>query len=239
MTGRRLGALLVGMALVAMPAVALAQGSGQGDALNLDRLAPGVSRQGSVSVTNPSDQKVTVALAVLNLSDDDNGCVRPEVRTGDATCGPGGGELSQWLDVTVTDDGQPLWRGPFTQLHEDQALPLSLEPGETKSLDISVGLPFETGNDVMTDQVGFDLRLRMVGVTGEDVGQPEVLGAEATTGHHSGQAISVPTLVDAGLVGPVTAAAGALTSNLVIAVFAVLLVLAIGVTVRVLRHGRR
>ena len=103
MTGRRLGALIVGMALVAMPAVALAEASGADSPLALDRLAPGVSRQGTISVTNPSDQRVTIALAAKNLRDDDNGCVRPETRDGDTTCGDDGGELSRWLDVSIAD----------------------------------------------------------------------------------------------------------------------------------------
>ena len=42
MTGRRLGALIAGMALVAMPTVALAHASSQDASLTLDRLAPGV-----------------------------------------------------------------------------------------------------------------------------------------------------------------------------------------------------
>jgi hypothetical protein len=160
-TARRLGALMVGMALVAVPAVTLAQGSGAESALTLDRLAPGISRQGTVSVTNPSDQPVTVALETSNLSDDDQ-----------------------------------------------------------------------------TDRVSFDRRTRTIGVAGDEVGEPEVLGAQASAGGQAQQAISVPSIVDAGLVGPVTAAAAMLTSDLPVAIFTVLLVLALGLTVRVLRHGR-
>jgi hypothetical protein len=238
-TGRRLGALMVGVALVAMPTVALAQASGPDSALTLDRLAPGISRQGTVSVTNPSDQPVTVALATLDLSDDDNGCVLSETRDGDTTCGETGGELSQWLDVSIAEGGQQLWSGRLTELDKDRRLPGVLDPGETKNLDVTVALPFEAGNDTQTDRVSFDLRIRTIGVSGEDVGEPEVLGAQASAGHQSTHAISVPTLIDAGLIGPVVSAGHALTNDLPVAVFAVLLVLAIGVTVRVLRHGRR
>jgi len=151
------------MALVAMPAVALAQGSSSADTLALDHLAPGISRSGTVSVTNESTGRATVALATFDLVDDDHGCARPEAQSGDTTCGEGGGELSRWLDVTVSDHGQQMWTGAFTQLHEDQRLPVTLEPGETRDLEITVGLPFEAGNDTMTDQVAFDLRMRTLG----------------------------------------------------------------------------
>ena len=87
--------------------------------------------------------------------------------------------------------------------------------------------------------MSFDLRVRTIGVTGEDVGEPEVLGAEASTGHHTDPAISIPTMIDAGLVGPVVSAGHTLTHDLPVVVFSVLLVLAIGVTVRVLRRSQR
>ena len=237
-TGRRLGALMVGMALVAMPAVALAQAGGADSPLALDRLAPGITRQGSVSVTNPSDQPVTVALATLNLSDDDNGCVLSEVREGDTTCGEGGGELSRWLDVTIAGDGEPLWSGRLSDLSQDQRLPGALQPGDTEDLDVTVGLPFGAGNDTQTDRVTFDLRIRTIGVAGEEVGQPEVLGAQASTGHHAPHTISVPTIIDAGLVGPVGSAADALTHDLPVAIFTVFLLLGLGLTWRVLRNSR-
>ena len=237
-TGRRLGALMVGMALVAMPTVALAQASGADRPLTLDRLAPGISRQGTLTVTNPSDQPVTVALTTLDLSDDDNGCVLSETRDGDTTCGDGGGELSRWLDVSIADGGETLWSGRLTELDQDQRLPGELQPGETKELDVTVGLPFEAGNETQTDRVSFDLRIRTIGVAGEQVGQPEVLGAEASTGHQSTHVISVPTIVDAGLVGPVGSAADALTHDLPIAVFTVFLLLGLGLTWRVLRNSR-
>lgn len=239
-TGRRLGTWLAGMALVAVPTVAVAQAGSENAPLSLDRLAPGLARTGTVTVTNPSAEPATLAIATLEVTDDDNGCVRPEVRDGDTTCGPGGGELSQWLEVTISDDGEALWSGRFTQLQEDRSLPGVLAPGESRDLDITVALPFEAGNDTMTDQVGFDLRIRTLGAAGEDVGDPEVLGAQASTGgsaHHSGGA-SVPTLIQAGLTTPAVAAFGVLTDDFPETLFVVLLILAVGLTVRAARHHR-
>ena len=226
----------------AVAALVLPAGASHADdagALDFASLSPGSTRTGAVTVTNPSDGPVTVALAVLDLSDDDAGCVRPEVRAGDTTCGADGGELSQWLQVTVAHDGDVLWHGALTDLQEDRALPGVLRPGESRDLDITVDLPLASGNDTMTDRTGFDLRIRTLGETGDDVGDPEVLGAQASTGgspglHHS----LVPTLIDAGLVGPATAAVGVVTDQLPEAVFVLLLAVTVAVTVRVARRQR-
>ncbi len=222
-----------------LPAPALAD---DGAPLDFSSMSPGSTRTGMVTVSNPSDGPATVALSVQDLRDDDEGCVRPEERAGDTTCGDGGGELSQWLDVTISGEGEILWSGSFTDLLEARQVPGSLAPGDSRDLDISVELPVAAGNDTMTDAVGFDLVIRTVGVTGEDVGEPEVLGAQASTGGHSPHSahpISLPTLIEAGLVGPVVTAGGVLTGDLPLAVLVVLLALALGLTARVLRSSRR
>jgi hypothetical protein len=209
----------------------------EGAALDFSRMAPGSTRTAEVTVTNPSTGLATVALGVRALNDDDAGCVQPEVRAGDTSCGADGGELSRWLEVAVSRDGDVLWSGPFADLQEARELPGSLRPGESQDFDITVGLPLEAGNDTMTDRVSFDLVIRMVGQTGGDVGEPEVLGAQASTGQHDQHAISVPTIIEAGIALP-AAAGGVLTDNWPEACFAVLLLIALGLTVRAVRRGR-
>ena len=169
--------------------------------LAFERLAPGHSGSGVIRVSNPHESGGRVSLAATDLADEENGCERPEVRTSGEECDADGGELSEWLDVTVTRDGTPLWSGGIRDLEEPQEFPGVLPAGETWNLDVTVSMPVEAGNDTMTDRVAFDLEIITTADTGDST--TEVLGAESTAsggGNPNGGAPAlVPTAVDAGL----------------------------------------
>ena len=59
-------------------------------------VVPGSSRT-VVLRPEPGAPLRSLRLAASSLVDDDHGCLRPEVRAGDTTCGAGGGELSSHL----------------------------------------------------------------------------------------------------------------------------------------------
>jgi len=201
---KRWGALVAGIALVVTPAAAAAAADrvlAPGQALTFDRLAPGFSKSDTMTVTNPSESAAEVSLTALAVNDEENGCLRPQTRVASGGCDADGGELSQWLDVTVAREGTTLWSGPMSDLEEVRHVPGTLPAGETWELELTLGLPMSAGNDTMTDQVSFDLRVAATTDTGDEA--TEVLGVQ-TTAPDAGSGGDVPfpiVAVDAGLAG--------------------------------------
>jgi LPXTG-motif cell wall-anchored protein len=116
--------------------------------------------------------------------DDENGCIRPETNGGDSTCESSGGELSAWLRVAVDRAGSRLWEGSMSDLAADRVVIAEALPAGTEiPLTLEVTLPVEAGNDTMTDQVGFALR---VDASADLASDGEVLGVEATAGRGPG-----------------------------------------------------
>jgi LPXTG-motif cell wall-anchored protein len=183
---RRLAVLLAPAAiLLAAPAAQAAGGIDidvPGGGLQIERLAPGYGGSAEVRVTNGSSHDADVTLRVQDLADDENGCLRQEVRDDDVTCDDAGGELSAWLRVSVEHDGTMLWEGRMRDLADGGALVAeSMPSGTDLPLTVRVELPFEAGNDTMTDRVDFSLR---VDATADLDSDTEVLGVEATAGGH-------------------------------------------------------
>ena len=147
-----------------------------GGAVSIEKLAPGFSGTSSVRVTNGTDYPAELSLQVLDLEDDENGCLRQETRDGDVTCDSSGGELSAWLRVQVLRGDEQLWEGPITALADGVLLDGDVPAGESQSLDLTLALPIEAGNDTMTDRVDFDLRWDARASTGEETS--EILGVE-------------------------------------------------------------
>jgi LPXTG-motif cell wall-anchored protein len=182
---RRLAVLLVPAAILLAAPTAHAAGGIDvdvpGGGLQLERLAPGYGGSAEVRISNGSSHDADVTLRVQDLADDENGCIRPEVRDGDVTCDTAGGELSSWLRVTVEDDdGTQLWQGPMRDLEDAGALVAEGMPAGTDlPLTVRVELPFEAGNDTMTDRVDFALRVDASADLDTDT---EVLGVEAAAG---------------------------------------------------------
>jgi hypothetical protein len=147
-----------------------------GGAISIEKLAPGLGGTSTVRVTNGSDSPAELSLQVLDLEDDENGCLRQETRDGDVTCDSSGGELSAWLRVRVARGDEQLWEGPITELGDRVVLDDDVAAGETQSLHLTVALPIEAGNDTMTDRVDFDLRWD-ARANGDSTS--EILGVEA------------------------------------------------------------
>lgn len=186
---RRHAAVLVAPAVLLLPA-APAFGAGgidvdiPGGVLTFERLAPGYGGSAEVRISNGSEHDAEVMLRVTDVVDDENGCIRQEVNGGDATCDAGGGELSTWLRVAVDRDGERLGEGPMRLLECEGAIVAEAMPaGSDVPLAVSVTLPYEAGNDTMTDRVGFALRIDAAAETDEDT---EILGVEATAGGGGG-----------------------------------------------------
>jgi LPXTG-motif cell wall-anchored protein len=181
---RRLAVLLAPVVLlVAAPAAHAAGGIDvdvTGGSLELERLAPGYGGTAEVRVTNGSTHDADVVLRVTDVVDDENGCLRQELDGGDTSCESAGGELSTWLQVAVDHAGSRLWEGAMSDLAADGVVIADALPAGTDlPLTLEITLPFEAGNDTMTDQVGFALR---VDASADLASDGEVLGVEATAG---------------------------------------------------------
>lgn len=121
-------------------------------------LAPGTSTERALLITNPSNHAAELHLRVTDIENDDHGCVRPESRAGDDSCGGGGGELGDWLELTVIDTaGTQLWSGDLGDLGEGAVLLPEMPRRSDEELRIVTTMSLDAGNDTMTDAVGYDL----------------------------------------------------------------------------------
>jgi hypothetical protein len=148
-------------------------------------LMPGSETSGDFTVPNESDTAADLRVQVVDLAEDDNGCVRPEQQAGDITCASGGGELGSWLRLRLLRiDGlseQELWTGPLAQLQE------SVEVGqvaarESLHLRLVIALPRPAPNDTMSDRVSFVLRSTYVGVAAPSTSTAVSVGASTGDG---------------------------------------------------------
>ena len=134
-----------------------------------ERLAPGVSRSGTFAVRNTFSGAASLGLRVFDLTDAENGCLAPETRVPGEECDADGGELADWLDVTVARDdatAETLWSGDFGDLAAGVELTDALPAGATWPLRITVALPLAATNDTMSDEVSFGVRLTAESNTG-------------------------------------------------------------------------
>jgi hypothetical protein len=166
------------------------------------RLMPGSGAAPEFDVHNESGGPASLYVRVVDVAEDDNGCVLPEQQAGDLTCGDGGGELGGWLELHVlrVDDAgeRELWTGSLTQLEHGTDLLDQVAAGESPRLRVSIDLPRTATNVTMSDRVSFGLRWTYTGtpaagttVAGPTVaGTTTVLGVEQDTadgaGSHSG-----------------------------------------------------
>jgi hypothetical protein len=163
--------------------------------LDVDDLAPGSVRTRDLVVWNRTDRPADLRLLVTDLVDDENGCIRPELRVPGEECDVDGGELSSWLtlDLVAPDVGASGQR-TLADLAADPAglTPMTVGAGEQLPLTLRLGFLEESGNDTMTDQVGFDLRLDAAMAAAP----PEVLGEEERLG---GSTLAGPRIAAAGI----------------------------------------
>jgi hypothetical protein len=141
--------------------------------LDVQRLYPGGSGSGYLDVRNSSPYAATLDLAVLDLVSNENSCLRPEVREPGEQCDADGGELQDWLEVTVTREDLPggaadevLWQGGLDALSTGAGLGATLPAGATWRLRMTVTLPQAATNETMSDSLTFDTRFTATGEGG-------------------------------------------------------------------------
>lgn len=187
---KALVASVAAVALVAVPAAAEDSFVEEVTAPTNDpmRLAPGYSTEREVRVLNEAVDTSELHLQARNLVDDDNGCVHPETRDGDTTCGVDGGELSDWMRITVTRLGgttdELLWTGTLAELADGAVLESAMPAKAEWRLRLTSELPREAGNDTQTDRVSYDLRWTMSSERGPD--DVDIAGVEAEAGGSAG-----------------------------------------------------
>lgn len=171
--------------------------------LDFDRLAPGMTTSADLAVMNASANAADLTLTATNVVNDDNGCLPPEIRAGDTTCGPGGGELGHWMQFTVSsvDSGavHPLWTGNIDDLEGGAVLERGITPGAVQTLRLDATLPYAAGNDTMSDRLGYGLRWTLSSSLGSDSAQ--VAGEKIT---RDGAGTNPTTLARPGLELPFT-----------------------------------
>lgn len=153
----------------------------------IDELYPTAVREAAVFLDGPRASIVRgLAVEVTDLVDLENGCNRPEITTGDTSCGDGDdeGELSQWLRVTfrsgvevaggngrtcLLPDGAPEVTGLLSELAAAGSPSVVTVP-DTDAGDVlcvvTAFLHEERGpedNLTQTDSVVFDLTLSLSG----------------------------------------------------------------------------
>jgi hypothetical protein len=177
------GTLAGGVAAFAadpLPVAGVVVGDGNGvvrQAVQISRLYPGAQQQAVFLLDGADPAKARrMEIGITSLSDFENGCIHPEVGTGDTTCGAaaGQGELSRFLDVTLVAGREGTAGGHRSCTPVGIAVHTSLEGLQVQP--IVVGLPDNDGvlcviatfahrdavgdNVTQTDTAAFDLRLR-------------------------------------------------------------------------------
>lgn len=133
--------------------------TGGGPLLDLSDLAPGSTGGATATATNNAGEAAQLALRIVGLVDDDNGCNRPEEAAGDVTCGAGGGELSRDLLIAIAVDGQEQYAGSLRDMAADVVELGTVAAGDTVDLDFSYEFELSSGNETQTDRVGFDVEI--------------------------------------------------------------------------------
>lgn len=143
-------------------------------------MSPGSTRTAELEVVNERDAEVGVRLGVVDVVDDEGGCLEQEVRSELDGCGApgdtGSGELGEQLLASVSADGASLHDGALLDLVADRTDSVVVPAGGTRVLSLVVTLPESSTNETMTDRVTFGLEASAQDLTsGAEVGSA-VLG---------------------------------------------------------------
>lgn len=161
--------------------------------LRADGLVPGSSASTTFEVRNGSRLPADVQLRVTGLVSDEGECLRPERREPGEECTADGGELEDWLEVTVSEVASEarLWAGTLDQLGAPARI-TALPGGASRSLRLTVALPASASNATMSDRVTFDTEVGTTTIRSSSaVAGPQVAaGASAAprTGRPTGTA---------------------------------------------------
>lgn len=139
--------------------------------LDVDGIYPGQSGSGSAAVQSTATEDGELRIANITVEDFENGITDPESDVDDS---PDEGELSEHLEVRIAFDHED--RPPEHVLgtdsgHETLATlqdsppssAVSLDPNEGMDVLVEWRLPEDTGNEVQTDGVEFDVTLELRG----------------------------------------------------------------------------
>jgi len=171
--GRTILTIGLGGLAAALPATSSAAGASDSSWIDLPAarplfdlttIVPGDSNSIMLTVTNPQAFPATFSIAVVGLTDDDNGCVAPEAQMGDTTCGAGGGELQSALRMTLSQVGTdaPATSGTVAAWAARPAIdPVDLRGFEVRFYRLGYELPVSSSNLPQSDQVSFQLELRL------------------------------------------------------------------------------
>ena len=139
--------------------------------LSVNHMLPGDIAQGSIDVKNTRSETVTVELRATNVRHKENGCLEPESSSGDTSCAAADGEVAKWLVLTVRGGdsaatAQDLWTGSVSQLAAGVQLARVLTSGSIWHVEMTASMPWQAGNEIMTDSVEFDLQWATTGDSG-------------------------------------------------------------------------
>lgn len=130
-------------------------------------LMPGSEVSTEFVVSNQAGSPASLRVQATDVAEDDNGCVRSEQQSGDVTCGQGGGELGDWLQLELLDvtDGadRELWTGTVQDLQNGADALQNVAADGKPRLRLVVSLPRDATNDTMSDQTKFALRWTYTG----------------------------------------------------------------------------
>jgi hypothetical protein len=213
---RSRAAVLAGLLL----AMALPSGVATADASFVDvvggngpiHLMPGSQSTVDFVVHNESSAAGSLSVSATDVTEDDEGCVRSERDAGDVTCGDGGGELGQWLELRLmTVDGSATheaWAGTVQDLAHAAPLLTKVAGGDAPHLRLEVSLPRDAGNDTMSDRTTFALRWTWTADLVDS--QTSVLGVQQGTPGPGGSASlpSTGSAISPGFLGTLTALLG-------------------------------
>jgi LPXTG-motif cell wall-anchored protein len=172
-------------------------------------LHPGGTETGRLRLHNDGDLPIEVQLAVVDLVDDENGCLPAERLSVVEDCGESGGagtgELSDQLVVTLTAPDGDLHDGPLLDLTEARTPAVTVAADGEVLVDVVVALPAASTNETMTDVVSFSWQSYAGGE------QSAVLGASAEA--RPGQ-LSTPGATQSGVLGSVAEVVGSVAGVL-------------------------
>jgi hypothetical protein len=172
-------ALTAAPAWAASPGISINTGSGwthdsTTPLFDFTRIVPGWTGSATLAVRNDTDAAADIGLRATNVVEAENGCNRPESLV-DTTCtGNNAGELGKEIVLTVYSDPEhdgtyqstPTWTGTIEDLRQAAPLTRQLNAGDSVGYRIDAELPYSSGNETQTDQVGFDL---VIGLNGTSV----------------------------------------------------------------------
>ena len=177
-------------------------------------LMPGSQASTDFVVSNEAGTSASLRVQATGVEEDDNGCVVPEKQSGDVTCGDGGGELGDWLQlrlVNITDGAdEELWAGSVHDLEDGADVLQQVAADGAPHLRLVVALPRGATNNTMSDQTSFALRWTYTGTALPS--QTTVLavqqGSNGAGGPHAGLLADTGSAVSLGLLASITALLG-------------------------------